>query len=165
MAKFSLGQEFIEEIGTSSVATTVVELLHQGVGLNTTGSVSVSASGSEFKFSGSPTEKAILSWAVSVLKLDMEALKKSSEILRNEAFNSTKKRSCVLMRKKEQNTANLHMKGAAEMVLAMCSNYYDVSGTIKALDDVERMKFVGIIDGMAASGLGDASALHIRKFP
>lgn len=68
-------------------------------------------------------------------------------------FNSTKKRSCVLMRKKEQNTANLHMKGAAEMVLAMCSNYYDVSGTIKALDDVERMKFVGIIDGMAASGL------------
>ncbi|XP_058202550.1 putative calcium-transporting ATPase 13, plasma membrane-type [Rhododendron vialii] len=157
---FWLGQDCIEEKGISSVATSVVELLHHGIGLNTTGSVNMSASGSEFEFSGSPTEKAILSWAVSELNLDMEGLKQSGEILHVEAFNSTKKRSGVLMRNGEQNTMNLHIKGGAEMVLAMCSNYYDVSGTIKVLDDDERRIFDGIIQGMEASSLRCIAFAH-----
>ncbi|XP_058202206.1 putative calcium-transporting ATPase 13, plasma membrane-type [Rhododendron vialii] len=153
VTKFWLGQDFVNENGSSSLATSVVELLHQGVGLNTTGSVYKSISGSEFEFSGSPTEKAILSWAVLELNLDMEGLKQSCEIVHVEAFNSTKKRSGVLMRKKGENTTNVHWKGAAEMLLAMCSNYYDVSGNIKVLDDFERKKFDQIIQGMAASSL------------
>ncbi|KAE9447970.1 hypothetical protein C3L33_20121, partial [Rhododendron williamsianum] len=48
---------------------------------------------------------------------------------------------------------NLHWKGAAEMVLAMCSNYYNVNGNIKVLGDVERKKFDRIIQGMAANSL------------
>ncbi|KAI8566462.1 hypothetical protein RHMOL_Rhmol02G0042800 [Rhododendron molle] len=157
---FWLGQDCIEEKGISSVATSVVELLHHGIGLNTTSSVNMSTSGSEFEFSGSPTEKAIVSWAVSELNLDMEGLKQSGEILHVEAFNSTKKQSGVLMRNKEQNTINLHIQGGAEMVLAMCSNYYDVSGTIKVLDDDERKIFDGIIQGMAASSLRCIALAH-----
>ncbi|KAG5549769.1 hypothetical protein RHGRI_014917 [Rhododendron griersonianum] len=152
--------DFVNENGSSSLATSVVELLHQGVGLNTTGSVYKSISGSEFEFSGSPTEKAILSWAVLELNLDMEGLKQSCEIVHVEAFNSTKKRSGVLMRKKGENTTNVHWKGAAEMVLAMCSNYYDVSGNIKVLDDFERKKFDQIIQGMAASSLRCIAFAH-----
>ncbi|KAI8566453.1 hypothetical protein RHMOL_Rhmol02G0041900 [Rhododendron molle] len=157
---FWLGQDCIEQKGISSVAASVVELLHHGIGLNTAGSVNMSASGSEFEFSGSPTEKAILSWAVSELNLDMEGLKQSGEILHVEAFNSTKKRSGVLMRNKEQNTINLHIKGGAEMVLALCSNYYDVSGTIKVLDDDGRKIFDGIIQGMVTSTLRCIAFAH-----
>ncbi|XP_058202205.1 putative calcium-transporting ATPase 13, plasma membrane-type [Rhododendron vialii] len=160
VTKFWLGQDFVNENGSSSLATSVVELLHQGVGLNTTGSVYKSISGSEFEFSGSPTEKAILSWAILELNLDMEGLKQSCEIVHVEAFNSTKKRSGVLMRKKGENTTNVHWKGAAEMVLAMCSNYYDVSGNIKVLDDFERKKFDQIIQGMAASSLRCIAFAH-----
>ncbi|KAF7116581.1 hypothetical protein RHSIM_RhsimUnG0023300 [Rhododendron simsii] len=160
VTKFWLGQDFVNENGSSSLATSVVELLHQGVGLNTTGSVYKSISGSEFEFSGSPTEKAILSWAVLELNLDMDGLKQSCEIVHVEAFNSTKKRSGVLMRKKGENTTNVHWKGAAEMVLAMCSNYYDVSGNIKVLDDFERKKFDQIIQGMAASSLRCIAFAH-----
>ncbi|XP_058202209.1 putative calcium-transporting ATPase 13, plasma membrane-type [Rhododendron vialii] len=160
VTKFWLGKECIGERGTSSVAASVVELLHQGVGLNTTGSVYKSILGSEFEFSGSPTEKAILSWAVLELNLDMEGLKQSCEIVHVEAFNSTKKRSGVLMRKKGENTTNVHWKGAAEMVLAMCSNYYDVSGNIKVLDNFERKKFDQIIQGMAASSLRCIAFAH-----
>ncbi|KAG5560362.1 hypothetical protein RHGRI_003611 [Rhododendron griersonianum] len=129
--EFWLGQECIEEKGTSIVATSVVELLRHGVGLNTT-----------------------------ELNLDLEGLQQSGEIFHVEAFNSTKKRSGVLMRNKEQNTINLHIKGGAEMVLAMCSNYYDVSGTIKVLDDDERKIFDGIIQGMAASNLRCIAFAH-----
>ncbi|KAG5560223.1 hypothetical protein RHGRI_003495 [Rhododendron griersonianum] len=160
VTKFWLGQDFVNANGSSSLATSVVELLHQAVGLNTTGSVYKSISGSEFEFSGSPTEKAILSWAVFELNLDMEGLKQSCEIVHVEAFNSTKKRSGVLMRKKGENTTNVHWKGAAEMVLAMCSNYYDVSGNIKDLDDSERKKFDQIIQGMAASSLRCIAFAH-----
>ncbi|KAH7857594.1 hypothetical protein Vadar_014388 [Vaccinium darrowii] len=155
VTKFWIGQESIEDSGTS-----VVELLNQGIGLNTTVSVNQSASGSKFQFSGSPTEKAILSWAVSELNLDMEGLKQSCEILHIGAFNSTKKKRGVLMRKRGQNTTYVHMKGAAEMVLAMCSHYYDVSGSIMVLDDVARKKFEGIIQGMAEGSLRCIAFAH-----
>ncbi|KAF7116590.1 hypothetical protein RHSIM_RhsimUnG0023400 [Rhododendron simsii] len=160
VTKFWLGQDSINENGSSSIASSVVELLHQGIGLNTTGLVCKTVSGYEFEFSSSPIEKAILSWAVSKLNLDMDGLKQSCEIVHVEAFNSTKKRSGVLMRKKGENTMNVHWKGAAEMVLAMCSNYYDVSGNIKVLDNFEKEKFDQIIQGMAASSLRCIAFAH-----
>ncbi|KAL7220305.1 hypothetical protein ACSBR2_013220 [Camellia fascicularis] len=160
VTKFWLGQESMEERNSTSISDNVLELLHQGVGLNTTGTVYKSTSGSEFEFSGSPTEKAILFWAVMELNMDMEKLKQSCSILHVEAFNSTKKRSGVSMRNKDDNTINVHWKGAAEMVLAMCSHYYDVSGEIKVLDDVERKKFDQMIQGMAASSLRCIAFAH-----
>ncbi|CAH2051080.1 unnamed protein product [Thlaspi arvense] len=70
VTQFWLGKELIsEQHRLSSISTSLLELLHEGVGLNTTGSVcSTSGSGSGFEFSG-----------------------------------------------------------AAEMILAMCSHYYDLS--------------------------------------
>ncbi|GLU07609.1 hypothetical protein SLE2022_245610 [Rubroshorea leprosula] len=61
VTKFWLGQECIAEDSFKSYESRVLELFHQGVGLNTIGSVSSSVSGSEPEVSGSPTEKAILS--------------------------------------------------------------------------------------------------------
>ncbi|CAL5337592.1 unnamed protein product [Camellia sinensis] len=160
VTKFWLGQELTEERNSTSISDNVLELLHQGVGLNTTSTVYKSTLGSEFEFSGSPTEKAILFRAVMELNMDMEKLKQSCSILHVEAFNSTKKRSDVSMRKKDDNTINMHWKGAAEMVLAICSHYYDVSGEIKVLDDVERKKFDQKIQGMAASSLRCVAFAH-----
>ncbi|KAI8009384.1 putative calcium-transporting ATPase 13, plasma membrane-type [Camellia lanceoleosa] len=160
VTKFWLGQESMEERNSTSISDNVLELLHQGVGLNTTGTVYKYTSGSEFEFSGSPTGKAILFWAVMELNMDMEKLKQSCSILYVEAFNSTKKRSSVSMRKKDDNTINVHWKGAAEMVLAMCSHYYDVSGEIKVLDDVERKQFYQMIQGMASSSLRCIAFAH-----
>ncbi|CBI26323.3 unnamed protein product, partial [Vitis vinifera] len=100
VTKFWLGKQPIE--AASSIATDLLELIRQG-------------------FSGSPTEKAILSWAVLELGMDMERMKKNYTILHVEAFNSEKKRSGILIRKKADNTIHAHWKGAAEMILAMCS--------------------------------------------
>ncbi|XP_059645260.1 putative calcium-transporting ATPase 13, plasma membrane-type [Cornus florida] len=160
VTKFWLGQEFIEERRYTSIAANVLKLLHQGVGLNTTGSVYKPASGMEFEFSGSPTEKAILSWAILELNMVMEELMQSCTVLDVEPFNSEKKRSGVLMRKKADNTINVHWKGAAEMILSMCSHFYDPLGNMKALDDAERWKFDQIIQGMAASSLRCIAFAH-----
>ncbi|XWS08904.1 hypothetical protein CRYUN_Cryun40dG0040600 [Craigia yunnanensis] len=158
VTKFWLGQESIEE--GASISPFVVDLFHQGVALNTTGSVYKASSGTEFEFSGSPTEKAILSWAVLELKMDMEKMKKSCAILQVEAFNSQKKRSGVLIEKNDDDTVHVHWKGAAEMILAMCSSYYDASGIVNDLNDNERMEFEQIIQGMAASSLRCIAFAH-----
>ncbi|KAI8012738.1 Calcium-transporting ATPase 12, plasma membrane-type [Camellia lanceoleosa] len=158
VTKFWLGQESMEERNSTSISDNVLGLLHQGVGLNTTGTVYKSASGSKFEFSGGQLKKQFF-WVME-LNMDMEKLKQSCSILHVEAFNSTKKRSGVSMRKKDDNTINVHWKGAAEMVLAMCSHYYDVSGEIKVLDDVERKKFDQMIQGMAVSSLRCIAFAH-----
>ncbi|KAA8527656.1 hypothetical protein F0562_035475 [Nyssa sinensis] len=157
---FWLGQESIQERNNTSIAANILELLCQGVGLNTTGSIYKPTSGIEFEFSGSPTERAILSWAVLRLNMDVEELKQNFTILSVETFNSEKKRSGVLIRKKADNMIIVHWKGAAEMILAMCSHFYDESGNMKALDDGEKMKFDQIIQGMAASSLRCIAFAH-----
>ncbi|XP_039155490.1 putative calcium-transporting ATPase 13, plasma membrane-type [Eucalyptus grandis] len=153
VTKFWVGQDSVVENTYSSVSKFILDLIKDGVALNTTGSVHRPSLGSEYEFSGSPTEKAILSWAVSQLSMDMEETKKSCEVIRVEAFNSQKKRSGVLIRKSMDNTFHVHWKGAAEMVLAKCSSFYEGSGIVKDLDEDERARFEQIIQGMAASSL------------
>ncbi|CAK9165026.1 unnamed protein product [Ilex paraguariensis] len=160
VTKFWLGQESMQDVSSSSIAVSLLGLLHQGVGLNTTGSVYRSSSESQFEFSGSPTEKALLSWAVLELNMEMEQLKQSCIIMQVETFNSEKKRSGVLMKKNIDNTVHVHWKGAAEMILAMCSGYYDQFGNVKALDDIGRKAWDEIIKGMAASSLRCIAFAH-----
>ncbi|XP_011027295.1 PREDICTED: putative calcium-transporting ATPase 13, plasma membrane-type [Populus euphratica] len=160
VTKFWLGQESMEQSNPSPVSPYVLELIKQGVALNTTSSIYRESPESKFEFSGSPTEKAILSWAVLELNMDMEQMKQSCTILQVEAFNSQKKRSGVLSMKKIDHTIHVHWKGAAEMILAMCSSYYDASGLMKEMDDRERNAFKQIIQGMAASSLRCIAFAH-----
>lgn len=160
VTKFWLGQEPIDEVSCRGIAPTIVELFHQGVGLNTTGSVYIPASGSLPELSGSPTEKAILSWAVSEMGMDIGRVKQNYTILHVETFNSEKKRSGVSIRKLADNTVHVHWKGAAEMILGMCSDYYESNGTINSIDEDGRNKIERIIQGMAASSLRCIAFAH-----
>ncbi|KAA8548697.1 hypothetical protein F0562_000381 [Nyssa sinensis] len=150
VTKFWLGQESTEDGVSSSIAPNVLELI-KGVGLNTNASVYRSTASPNFDLSGVPIEKAIIHWAVLKLKVNLGELQDSSIILAVEPFTSEKQRSGVLMRKKADNTTHVHWKGAAEMILPMCSSYYDTSGNLQVLDDGERMKFEHIIQGMSSS--------------
>ncbi|XP_047334894.1 putative calcium-transporting ATPase 13, plasma membrane-type [Impatiens glandulifera] len=153
--EFWLGHDLVKEENYMSMATNVLELLYEAIGLNTTATVYKSSNlESQYEFTGSPTEKAILSWAVLELNFDMEETQRNSTVLHVEAFNSTKKRSGVLMRRtKDIETMSLHWKGASEMILDMCSHYYDLSGNIQTLDDSERKRYEGIIKRMSTSSL------------
>ncbi|OVA11020.1 Cation-transporting P-type ATPase [Macleaya cordata] len=155
VTKFFLGQESIKDEETSSiVSSTVLELLYQGVGMNTTGSICVPSFGMTPEFFRSTAEKAILYWAELVLGINLEELKQRCTILHVEAFNSEKNRSGFSMRSKNENIIiHVHWKGAAEMILAMCSSYYTCKGVIQAIDEAERIKFEQIIKNMAADGL------------
>ncbi|XP_023642765.1 putative calcium-transporting ATPase 13, plasma membrane-type [Capsella rubella] len=143
----------LESGKASSVSQKVVEMFHQGVAMNTTGSVFKAKSGTEYEFSGSPTEKAILSWAVEELKMDMEEVIEQHDVVHVEAFNSEKKRSGVLMKKKNGQINVVHWKGAAEKILAMCSTFYDGSGVVREMKEDDMIQFEKIIQSMAAKSL------------
>lgn len=137
----------------ATVAAAVVSFLRQGAGLNTTGSVYKPDNVSPPEISGSPTEKALLSWAVAELGMDADALKRSCKVLHVEAFNSDKKRSGVMIRDNATGALTAHWKGAAEMVLASCSAYVGSDGAARELDAGKRRKLQEIISGMAAASL------------
>ncbi|XP_027099055.1 putative calcium-transporting ATPase 13, plasma membrane-type [Coffea eugenioides] len=162
VTKFWLGKESVEKDSYSSISTNVLKLIREAVSLNTTGSVyrPINLGTEGLEFSGSPTEKAILSWAVMELNMEMERVKQNCSILHVEAFNSQKKRSGVLMKKMVDNSIHVHWKGAAEMILAMCSHYYNLEGEVTLLDHLERKKFEEIIQGMAASSLRCIAFAH-----
>ncbi|KAL6194903.1 hypothetical protein ACLB2K_035978 [Fragaria x ananassa] len=159
VTKFWIGENPVEE-AYSSISSGLLSLIREGVAMNTTASASRHISGTGFEFSGSPTEQAILSWASLELHMDMDTLKNNCVIQGVEAFNSHKKRSGIVIKRKVDNTMHVHWKGAAEVILAMCTSYHNASGDIFDMDDVAKQELECIIQGMAASSLRCIAIAH-----
>ncbi|KAG8481751.1 hypothetical protein CXB51_026617 [Gossypium anomalum] len=154
---------------SSQLHLSVVSLLSEGVAQSTTGNVFVSKDGDDVEISGSPTEKAILSWAIE-LGMKFDAIRSESTILHVFPFNSEKKRGGVALRRdrnKDMNGRNIccpglldrsdaevhiHWKGAAEIVLAACSGYLDSNGCLQSMNE-DKEFFEAAIDEMAANCL------------
>ncbi|KAB1199073.1 Calcium-transporting ATPase 9, plasma membrane-type [Morella rubra] len=82
---------------SSQLAPGVCSLLLEGIAHNTTGNVFVPKDGGGIEVSGSPTEKAILHWAVK-LGLNFDQVRSESAVLHVFPFNSEKKRGGVAVK-------------------------------------------------------------------
>ncbi|XP_021773159.1 putative calcium-transporting ATPase 13, plasma membrane-type [Chenopodium quinoa] len=159
VTEFWQGREVVQN--PFSLSKIVLELLYQAVGLNTSGSVCQLPFAIVPEISGSPTEKAILKWAICDLEMQMEKLNNNFEVLKVEAFNSEKKRSGVMARMMSDiKVVQVHWKGAAEMILDMCSSYYDQGGMLVRLEEEDNKYFRGIIQYMAAQSLRCIAFAH-----
>ncbi|OMO76107.1 Cation-transporting P-type ATPase [Corchorus capsularis] len=147
---------------SSQLHSSVVSLLNEGVAMNSTGNVFVPKDGGDVEISGSPTEKAILSWAVK-LGMKFDVVRSAFKVLHVFPFNSEKKRGGVAVQQSDSDSeVHIHWKGAAEMVLASCSGYLDKDGCLQSIDE-EKEFFKAAIDEMAASSLR-CVALAYRLF-
>lgn len=84
--------------------------------------------------------------------MEIDRVKAKHEVLGVETFNSVKKRSGVMIRDRDK-VVLVHWKGAAEMILAMCSDYHESGGAARSLDEATRREIERTIEGMAASSL------------
>uniref|UniRef100_A0A803M9R6 Calcium-transporting ATPase n=1 Tax=Chenopodium quinoa TaxID=63459 RepID=A0A803M9R6_CHEQI len=125
-------------------------LVIEGVAVNTTGSVFAPKEGGNVEVSGSPTEKAILSWGVE-MGMKFDAVRSEAIILHVCPFNSEKKRGGVALQLSNSDV-HIHWKGAAEMVLSSCTHFFDLDGCVQPIKN-EMSFFKGIIDDMAAKSL------------
>ncbi|KAF7814672.1 calcium-transporting ATPase 9, plasma membrane-type-like [Senna tora] len=135
---------------SSKLHPEVLSLINDGIAQNTTGSVFVPKDGGEIEISGSPTEKAILSWAVK-LGMNFDLIRSNSSVLHVFPFNSEKKRGGVLL-KQLDSRVHIHWKGAAEIVLGACTHFLDSNGCLQSIED-DKDFFKGAIDEMAAQSL------------
>lgn len=156
MSKFWLGLSSIEEVPHNLIAPNVLELLHQAIGLNTI----QPRSSSVFASPMCSTEGAICDWAVHQLCLDKETLRQSCTILVIEPFNSANKRSGVLISKNNDNTIHVHRKGAADVILPMCSHYYETTGIVHVINRTTRALLEQILEGMTENGLRCIAFAH-----
>ncbi|PWA88328.1 Calcium-transporting P-type ATPase, subfamily IIB [Artemisia annua] len=127
-----VGFDHIEDTISSIINPQILELFRQAVALS-------------LNNIGSATEKAIMSWAISNLDMDIEKVKQDCTILHVEKFNSKKMVSGVYVWKKKDNTLHEHWKGAAELLLEECSYYYQKDGVIKPIDPENMTKFENVI--------------------
>ncbi|KAG5008585.1 hypothetical protein JHK87_017100 [Glycine soja] len=135
---------------SSKLHPKALSLINEGIAQNTTGNVFVPKDGGETEVSGSPTEKAILKWAVK-LSMDFDVIRSNSTVLHVFPFNSEKKRGGVAL-KLGDSGVHIHWKGAAEIVLGTCTQYLDSDGQLQSIEE-EKGFFKDAIDDMAARSL------------
>ena len=160
VTEFWLGKEAVKDDTSLDISGDIIKLLQQAVGLNTAGTVHKPHSTSLPEIFGSPTEKAILSWAVFDLGMNIEEVKQNYKIIHVEAFKSEKMRSGVLVEKNNGKKIHTHWKGAAEMILAMCSTYYDRTGVLNVIDEEKALQLGTVIKNMGEKCLQCIAFAH-----
>ncbi|KAA8519186.1 hypothetical protein F0562_013443 [Nyssa sinensis] len=135
---FYIGEEFIIE--DSIIAPDVSEALCSGI----------STPVLKLNSPSNSTEDPLSSWASLKWGMEMEDLKQQITIVEAKELNSKKEGCAVLIRKNGDNgeSMSLHCKGLATTILAMCSHYYESSGTVKAIDKQKRKAFEQVIARM-----------------
>ncbi|KAI8015116.1 Calcium-transporting ATPase 8, plasma membrane-type [Camellia lanceoleosa] len=147
-----IGGKKIEHVDNGSVLSPMVKsLLIEGIAQNTTGSVFVPKGGGKAEVSGSPTEKAILEWAVN-LGMNFDAIRSTCSIIHAFPFNSEKKRGGIAL-KLADSKVHIHWKGAAEILLDSCTRYIDSNDHIIPMDEDKMTFYKRAIEEMAAGSL------------
>eukprot|EP00245_Coleochaete_scutata_P007397 TRINITY_DN2270_c0_g2_i1.p1 TRINITY_DN2270_c0_g2~~TRINITY_DN2270_c0_g2_i1.p1 ORF type:complete len:837 (+),score=176.86 TRINITY_DN2270_c0_g2_i1:299-2512(+) len=137
-------------VSETTLDASISKILLEGVALNTTTSVFIPESG-EPEVTGSPTEAAIVSWALK-LGMNFAGERAAAKTLHVEAFNSAKKRAGVIV-KSADGIVRIHWKGASEIVLGMCDTWIDATGATHPLSLDKKNELLETIQKMAESSL------------
>ncbi|XP_020083274.1 calcium-transporting ATPase 8, plasma membrane-type-like isoform X1 [Ananas comosus] len=132
----------------SAAASSVVI---EGIAQNTTGSVFEPEDGGATEVTGSPTEKAILSWGVK-MGMKFSDVRSKSSIIHVFPFSSEKKRGGVAVQLVDNNV-HIHWKGAAELVLASCKSWLSADGLVHSLTPEKMNEYQKSIVDMAEASL------------
>jgi Ca2+-transporting ATPase len=134
----------------SQISEDSVALIIEGIAQNTTGTVFLPEDGGEAELTGSPTEKAILSWGLKI-GMDFHEMRSKSAIIHVFPFNSEKKRGAVAVQSDEG--VHVHWKGAAEIVLSSCKSWLSVDGSVQPMTAEKHDEYKKSIEHMAANSL------------
>jgi P-type Ca2+ transporter type 2C len=132
-----------------------VDSLALGVAVNSKANVTYTEEGQSV-FQGNKTECALLDLCVKGFHRDYHHFRVEQKPLIRQVytFSSARKRMSTLLR--VQHGADkfvMHCKGAAEIVLGMCSHYVNESGVDHPISDEKFVELTNVINDMARRGL------------
>lgn len=116
----------------SELPDSTLKLLLQSIFNNTGGEVVANKKG-KAEILGTPTETALLEFALS-LGGDFHGERQASKLIKVEPFNSTKKRMGVVLELPNGGGLRAHSKGASEIVLATCDKVINANGNVVPID-------------------------------
>ncbi|GAV59710.1 E1-E2_ATPase domain-containing protein/Cation_ATPase_C domain-containing protein/Cation_ATPase_N domain-containing protein/Hydrolase domain-containing protein/CaATP_NAI domain-containing protein [Cephalotus follicularis] len=146
------GGKRIDLVSNLQLSPMLSSLLVEGIAQNTSGSVFMpEAGGGELEISGTPTEKAILQFGIK-LGMNFEAVRAKSTQLHVFPFNSLKKRGGVALQLPDSQV-HIHWKGAAEIILASCTQYIGANDQLVPMDEDKLVYFKKAIEDMATGSL------------
>ncbi|KAH0452769.1 hypothetical protein IEQ34_017093 [Dendrobium chrysotoxum] len=146
------GMKLAASDDVKQLSSSICSLLIEGISQNTTGSVYEPENGAPSEVTGSPTEKAILSWGIK-LGMKFDDARSKTSILHVFPFNSEKKRGGVAVHEAGSEVVHVHWKGAAEIVLASCTSWMDSHGHLQEMNSNQIDSFKKVIEDMAALSL------------
>ncbi|XP_072963487.1 calcium-transporting ATPase 5, plasma membrane-type-like isoform X2 [Typha angustifolia] len=133
------------------LSPTISSLLLEGIAQNTSGSVFEPEDGGIAEVTGSPTEKTILSWGLK-LQMKFNEIRSRSSIIHVFPFNSEKKRGGVAVHV-GGSEVHVHWKGAAELIVASCTSWFDTDGSKHEMTSDQLNAFRKYIEDMAEDSL------------
>ncbi|WOG93018.1 hypothetical protein DCAR_0312297 [Daucus carota subsp. sativus] len=134
----------------SEIPESAIKIILQSIFNNTGGEIVVNEAGKR-EILGSPTDAALLEFALS-LGGDFQAVRQASKLVKVEPFNSTKKRMAVVLELAEGGK-RAHTKGASEIVLAACDKVMNSNGEVVPLDEEMLNHLKVTIDEFASEAL------------
>ncbi|KAL3500795.1 hypothetical protein ACH5RR_039888 [Cinchona calisaya] len=117
----------------SLVPPKLASLLVEGTAQNFTGSLFLPEGGGDAEISGSPTEKAILQWGLN-LGMNFDVTRSNSSSIHAFLFSSVKKQMSLPV-KPPDSEVHVHLKVAAEKVLASCTSYMDENDGVQPIEE------------------------------
>ncbi|XP_062226645.1 calcium-transporting ATPase 5, plasma membrane-type-like isoform X2 [Phragmites australis] len=145
------GKKMESPDNSQTLSANVTSLIVEGIAQNTSGSIFEPEGGQEPEVTGSPTEKAMLSWGLK-LGMKFNETRSKSSILHVFPFNSEKKRGGVAV-DLGGSEVHIHWKGAAEIILDSCTSWLDTDGSKHSMTPEKAAEFKKSIEDMAAASL------------
>lgn len=150
--------EFYDEApSTSTLHSSVLNLLVDGISVNSKANLAEPKGDSkkEFEVQGSKTEGAMLIM-LRDMGIDYKQVRDSYELNKRiqavYTFSSKMKRMGVIV-ETESGEFHLHVKGASEITVGLCSRYLNSDGSTSVMTDEKQKHFIGVIEGLAKTGL------------
>ncbi|VFQ86820.1 unnamed protein product [Cuscuta campestris] len=134
----------------SGIPDSAIKILLEAIFNNTGGEIVKNKDG-KTEILGTPTETALLEFG-RLLGGDFHSVRRSTEILKVEPFNSDKKRMGVVL-KSPNGGLRAHCKGASEIILAECNSALGPNGEVIYLDEASIASLKNSIDKFACEAL------------
>ncbi|KAL3507795.1 hypothetical protein ACH5RR_033177 [Cinchona calisaya] len=157
VSEFCFGNQLLDEGTSSSTPRNVLELLFEGILLRNT----EVPSGSIIEFTENQVHSTIQKWGVQDIGVNVEQVRGNCTIHSPEIFNEEKTQSVIWIKKNTIiNIIQVHQKGEPEVILSMCSQYYDADGLVKDMSMDAKEDLAQIFQEMKSKGLRCIAFAH-----
>ncbi|KAI9318132.1 PMCA-type calcium-translocating P-type ATPase [Dichotomocladium elegans] len=131
----------------------LVQILNEGIAVNSTVFTGKDETTGQPVVVGNKTETALVNFGAELGSEPFERIRQQIQVEQVYPFSSDRKAMATVVCIENEKLYRLHVKGASEIVLDMCSSVLTLDGVRKELTKAERLHLTQVIQGYASQSL------------